>query len=111
MGLYLLNISVDPADPNPDYIPEDLSINDQESMVELIVEQLLGFEDAFEEFEDPDGEDHHSKKNLKIDLVLQPFSNSKYTDQIHLIRNQHFSRYNTDLFGGFKKISSPPPKV
>ena len=42
MGLYLLNISVDTADPNPEHIPEDLSINDQESIVEIVVEKILG---------------------------------------------------------------------
>src|SRR5690606_12372145 len=71
MGLYLLNISVDPADPNPDHISEDLSFNDQESIVEIIVEKIMGFENAFEEYDDHDSEDHNKKNNVKIDLTLQ----------------------------------------
>ena len=62
MGLYLFNLSVDTSDPNPRHIPEDLSINDQESMVELVAEQILGMEDAFEEFDDTDSEDQTSTR-------------------------------------------------
>ena len=51
MGIYLLNISVDTKDPHPEYIPEDLSINDQESIVEIVVEKILGFENAIQEKE------------------------------------------------------------
>ena len=70
MGLYLLNNSVDTADPNPEHIPEDLSINDQESIVEIIIEKVLGFENAIEEYDDNDTEDHNKKKNVKIDLSV-----------------------------------------
>src|SRR5690606_39464798 len=76
MGLYLLNISVDPADPNPDHIPEDLSFNDQESIVEIIVEKILGFENAFKEYDDQDSEDHNKKNNIKIDLTVQSTTGS-----------------------------------
>lgn len=76
MGIYLLNISVDIADPNPEYIPEDLSINDQESIVEIIVEQVLGYEDAIKEYDDNDSEDHNRKTNLKIELITQHLAES-----------------------------------
>ena len=72
MGLYLLNISVDPSDPNPQHIPEDLSFNDQESIVEIIVEYVLGYEDAIKEYDDRDTEDHNAKKNIRIDVLASP---------------------------------------
>jgi len=69
IGLHLLNISVDTADPNPEHIPEDLSINDQESIIEIVLEKVLGYEDAIKEYDDHDTEDHNKKTNVKIDLA------------------------------------------
>ncbi len=71
LGLYLFNVSVDTADSNLSYVPEDLSFNDQESIVEMIVEQLPGYEDAIEEYDDNDSEKNSKKKNTKIDLFVQ----------------------------------------
>ncbi|WP_119844698.1 MULTISPECIES: hypothetical protein [Reichenbachiella] len=111
MGLYLLNISVDTADPYPDHIPEDLSINDQESIIEIIVEKVLGYDDAIKEYDDHDTEDHNKKANFKIELIAQ-FSidsiiNQSYFDSV----KRAFPRYNTSLINGFHKIDTPPPKA
>ena len=70
MGLYLLNISVDPADLNPDHIPEDLSFNEQESIVEIIVEKILGYEDAITEYATQDNEDNNKKHKDKNKLSV-----------------------------------------
>lgn len=111
MGLYLLNISVDPADPNPEHIPEDLSFNDQESIVEIVVEKVLGFEDAIKEHDDHDTEDHNKKKNVKIDFLVH-VSKADKTDQNQFIRRKKlFSNYKARLTKGFNEIDSPPPKV
>ncbi|MEP2669319.1 MAG: hypothetical protein ABJH04_10015 [Cyclobacteriaceae bacterium] len=109
MGLYLLNISVDTVDLYPEHIPEDLSINDQESIVEIIVEQVLGYENAIQEYDDHDT-DGHSKKNVKIDVLVQPTlaneGSYKRTE-----RKQLFLGYEAHLTNGHKEIKSPPPKV
>lgn len=111
MALYLLNISVDPADPNPDHIPEDLSFNDQESIVELVVEKVLGFEDAIKEYDDHDTENHSKKKNVKVDLVVH--ESKKYTCTHHqpTQRKKYHLYDGSRLSNGFKEIVSPPPKV
>ncbi len=111
MGLYLLNISVDTADPNPEHIPEDLSINDQESIVEIVVEKILGYENAIEEYDDNDTEEHNKKTNVKIDLT------NHYTAEIDLNKpsiittRQNFPGLNTLLANGFQKLDIPPPKI
>lgn len=111
MGLYLLNISVDTADPNPEHIPEDLSFNDQESIVEIIVEQVLGYENAIKEYDDHDTEDHNEKKNLKIELLVHWTSADKSAQQ-HLTENKDLhTYYDARLDKGFIEIDSPPPKV
>lgn len=111
MGLYLLNISVDSADPNPEHIPEDLSINDQESIVEIVIEKVLGFEDAIKEYDDHDTEDHNKKKNVKIDLSVHEILTDKLDKNQFFERKALFSDYEARITKGFDKIDSPPPKV
>jgi hypothetical protein len=111
IGLFLLNISVDTEDPNSEHIPEDLSINDQESIVEIVLEQILGYEDAFKEYDDHDTENHNKNSNIKINLF-----NSLTTDYIIKqlfieTKKQKFLDYNTLLTNGFQKLDTPPPKV
>ena len=69
MGLLLLNISVDTADPNPNHIPEDLSFNDQESIIEILFEKVLGYKEAFKEYDDNDSQEHNKKTTIKIELI------------------------------------------
>lgn len=111
MGMYLLNISVDTADPNPAHISEDLSINDQESIIEIIVEQVLGHEDVFEEFDDTDMEDHNKKTNLKIELFTQRQFNSAIGQSVLKPIKQKFPDYASCLANGYNKLYIPPPKV
>lgn len=111
MGLYLLNISVDTADPNPDHIPEDLSLNDQESIIEIIVEQVLGYDDAIKEYDDHDTEDHDKKKNVKIVLLVYISDTNDVAHHQFIERKKLFPDLEARLASGFKEIDSPPPKV
>lgn len=111
MGLFLLNISVDMEDPNPIYIPEDLSINDQESIIEIVVEQVLGFDDVFKEYDDNDTEDHNKKTNVKIDLFNNYMADCMMMQSFIKVKKQKFLNYNTFLLNGFQKLNIPPPKV
>ena len=111
MGLYLLNVSVDTADPDPEHIPEDLSFNDQESIVEIVVEQVLGYENAIKEYDDHDNNDQNKKKNGKIDCVMQ-ISKTNYYSYIHInSRKNPYYNYEPKLTIGFNEIDGPPPKI
>ncbi|MFD2603872.1 hypothetical protein ACFSSG_00145 [Euzebyella marina] len=111
MGLYLLNISIDAADPHPNHIPENLSINDQESIVEIVVEQLLGFENAFEEYDDNDSDDHNSESNAQLKVKFFVQSTSKTLLHISL-RHKIILKSTKKLFPqDFFKVESPPPEV
>lgn len=111
MGLYLLNISVDAPDCYIDGIPEDLSYNDQESLLEMIVEQVLGFEDAFKEYDDIDHQDH-SKNNKKqnIDFNYQNILSFNINQQTEL-SNLKFDYYQFIYNNVFLNIDTPPPKA
>lgn len=112
MGLYFLNISVDATDPNPEYIPEDLTFNDQESIIEFILEKVLGYEDAIQEYDDYDSEDHNTKKNSKIDFLVYLDSDNEAKSHFWLTeKKNNFLDYSSHLANGFKEIDSPPPKV
>jgi uncharacterized protein YlzI (FlbEa/FlbD family) len=111
IGLHLLNISVDTADPNPERIPEDLSINDQESIVEIVVEKVFGYENAIKEYDDHDTEDHNKKTNVKIDLTTHNIVDNAL-NQSHIETTIHkFPDYNSFLTNGFQKLDIPPPKI
>lgn len=110
MGFYLLNISVDTNDLQPDNIAEDLSFNDQESLVEIMVEQILGFEDAFKEYDDVDPEDHNSQNQKTLDLI---YHNSK--NPLELIHSTELlsvlPKFDPFLSMGIYTVDTPPPKI
>lgn len=111
MGLYLLNISVDTADPYPVYIAEDLSFNDQESVIELVVEKFLGYENAIEEYDDGDTEDHNKNPKVKIELVVPfPFDPDN-SPSSYETKKQEFPASKTFLKSGFHQLDTPPPKL
>ncbi|XOV68711.1 MAG: hypothetical protein ACFHU9_05925 [Fluviicola sp.] len=110
LALYLFNISADIEDPNPAFVPEDLSFNDQESIIEIFVEKVLGYENAIEEYDDHDTEDQQKKKNVKVDVFLQ-VANSQAEENQTLIRKKNYPHFEAGLINGFIDIDSPPPKV
>jgi threonyl-tRNA synthetase len=67
----MLNNSVDSSDPCPVFTAEDLSMNDQESVIELIVETVMGFEDAIAELDDNDAQEQLSKNPFKTHLIAE----------------------------------------
>jgi hypothetical protein len=110
MALHIFNLSVDTKDTAPDYVPEDLAVNDQESFVELVLEKWVGIENAITEHDEPDQEDggeldyekivlisHHSHK-LFFEL---PFFQKK--SKINYLTSFHQSP-TFDVF-------SPPPEA
>ncbi|MCU0443599.1 MAG: hypothetical protein MUE85_01680 [Microscillaceae bacterium] len=104
----LLNFSIDAPDAQPDYLPENLAINDIESIVELVLEDFLGLEDAISEQDEPD-EDNNSPLNKKTEFLhqkdlFQSFVivsyNSKPIGRIY--KSNHY------LFDFTKEIIQPP---
>jgi hypothetical protein len=105
----MLNISIDADDPKANHIPEDLSYNEQESIVEILVEKVLGFENAIQEFDDHDPEDHKSQNNVNLDLF---FSSPKLAlNSIKVLSELEalFDNYHSNLAIGFSKVDNPPP--
>lgn len=112
MALYLLNCSVDTSDITPNYIPEDLGFNEQETIIEIVVEKVLGFENAIPENEDPDSENHRIfKKTISVAFYILPDFYSKIKE-IKFDKNPVNNRFNkTDVLKTYFEIHSPPPEV
>jgi hypothetical protein len=67
MALHIFNCSIDVRDAKPDYIAEDLSYNEIESIVELVLENVLGLENAVAEHEEHDTDDGSIELELEIE--------------------------------------------
>ncbi len=110
MGMYLLNISVDTDDLNPEYIAEDLTINDQESFIEIIVEKVFGYDNAIEEYDDHDTNDHNRKKSSHIDMSFLYVIEQGGSHNSFGTRKQGHPHFSMGLTQGHSQLDTPPPK-
>jgi hypothetical protein len=110
LAMHILNISVDMPDGNPDSVPEDLTINDQESMVELVLEKCVGIENAIAEHDEADDEE----RDFEMTKEFKVYSNTyekiiffrTYTEFDNTVPYTHtyISQYVND-------ITHPPPQA
>lgn len=112
MCFYMLNLSVDAPDPIQHNSTQDLSFNDQESIIELLVEKVLGFESAIVEFDDNDtSHEQRQKKNLSLDFFVLDNLFSKIEHNFALKSNQHALAIAEDFKIRYSEVYSPPPEV
>jgi hypothetical protein len=112
MALYLLNISADPVDNKPLAVAENLSLNRQESFLELLIEKLLGYDDAIDEYDDSDSEDGFSvKKNLSVDLYILPVAKTADKSCAFAVRKPLCAVIAPDFKSPAAEIHSPPPEA
>jgi hypothetical protein len=112
MALYFLNCSIDPVDVFEQNVQENLAYNDQESIIELVTEKVLGFENAIPEHDDHDAEQgKQMKKNTRADF-FETKSELSTCKPVHLLNNtKHPCLNSVSLRTPFLEISSPPPEV
>jgi hypothetical protein len=110
MAVYMVNICVVPPPLQSDRVQSQLSINEQESIVEIIVEKVLGFEDAVEDYDDTDRENQSKKTNHKLETLVHKESlNLTYFAFPDL--NQKLFSYNAPaVLSCFIQIETPPPQ-
>jgi len=112
MALHILNLSVDSPDPRPNHIPEDLNFNDMESIVEIVLEQVLDIEDAI-----PEQEDDDTSHGLLMKTNFQPVF---FQQQIGIefmsggdiaILHKNFFYYDPYSEQFHPEVVPPPPKA
>ncbi|TDE06901.1 hypothetical protein [Flavobacterium sandaracinum] len=112
MSLYVLNCTVDCPNVNSYYGKEDLTYNDQESIIEIFVEKILGFEDAIAENEDNDIDKRIAHKTtILLDFFVLPSTglhlNKKYT----YFKQDNLVELNRSIGIPYFEIHTPPPEV
>jgi hypothetical protein len=109
LALHILNCSIDAPDAKPNYIPEDLSYNEVESITEYVLEHLFDLNNIVNEQEDTDENDSFSAKKT-IDL-------SHYQQGLNYILSYFFSKFNFALYSEVyseiyhPELVPPPPKA
>jgi hypothetical protein len=112
MSLYLLNCFVDSPDAQPSHFPEDLTYNDLESIIEIVVEKVLGFENAIPEYDDNDtNQDFAGKSTFLIDFFIVPNSALCSTDNYRCLKKGKLAEQNWILSSPYYEIHTPPPDV
>lgn len=73
-AMHIFNICIDTPDAQPDWMPEDLSVNDIESVVEFILEDVLKINNAIAEHDEADNQDGNTLEMKKANFFFQNFS-------------------------------------
>jgi hypothetical protein len=112
MAAHIFNCSVDTPDATPDYIPEDLTYNDMESVTEIVLEKFFGIENVIAEHDENDTEDGNSF-NLKKEIVYSHqiiIENNTFFDiGLHIIASTKYIEQYSSQF--HPEIVPPPPKA
>ncbi|WP_234733675.1 hypothetical protein [Tellurirhabdus bombi] len=114
MAIHVINISIDAPD---NYLPptlqsglqKDLSVNEIESLGELILEDWFGITDAFPEHDNSNKESHLTQ--VESDYIFsQPFVFTVVPISWHLVTNPAtFSLIR--VLTHIEEITPPPPKA
>src|SRR5215211_2214802 len=85
LAMHILNLSIDAPDIRPDYIPEDLSYNDIESMTEFVLEDVFDIANAMSEQDEHDDQDGNSMETKKL------LYHHTYVTLIGLLQSDHIT--------------------
>jgi len=110
MGLYMLNISVDVPNYVLNHSQPITAFNLQESIIEIVVEKVLGFDNAIPETQDSDSDSKSRiKPSFKIDVYLSLFALS-FSNFKETVKNNNYNHYRIPLIAElFSEVTSPPP--
>ncbi|WP_207554922.1 hypothetical protein [Acidiluteibacter ferrifornacis] len=102
---------MDNVDPNYKIIQEDFLFNDQESIVEIVIEQFMGFENAIAEYDEPENEDQNKELIVKIDLLAHLTPSDLNCQNPFIKKRNSFSHFDVQIISSYLEIDSPPPKA
>lgn len=108
LAVYLLNISIDPQDIAVTWQKEDLRINEIESIVELVAEEILNYDNVIPEHEDPDGE-----KSAQV-TFFKMFSPSVFLFTFFESPNNlklPETNFSSKLLKQSADVAAPPPRA
>jgi hypothetical protein len=106
----MLNISVDAPDGHSDAIPENLSINEMESVVEIVLEKCLDIVDAIPEKDENDDNDANSIGKYSLQFFYNSQQHSIEKAQHMIISKKMYSCNEYLLSDNYLEKDTPPPK-
>lgn len=110
LAVYLLNCSIDITYRYGPFGLQDRTMNDQESVIELILEKVLNWEDAIPEVADDDlAERSVLKKDKKVDPATERFT-FKHLHPTSKSSNPTGVGY-ADWITPIREVPSPPPNI
>lgn len=108
LAVHLFNFSVDTMDAEP-FTPEDLSVNEIESIAEFLVEEVFGFTGFFAEHDEKDNADNC------VDSLKLYFTGVKGTETVNVFFSATAQTYVVTNTSGYallaREISTPPPEA
>jgi len=113
MALHILNFSVDTPDLHPNYVPEDLSYNDMESVVEILLEEVLEINNAIAEHDENDTDDGSGGLTVKKSIDVSHYNNTikvlvigelPFICRFNIFEDAFLSQFHPELI-------PPPPKA
>ncbi len=113
MAFHIFNISVDTPDADPGSVPEDLSYNDMESVVEIVLEKMLGYDNAIVERDEPGDENDHSQTfEIQKEFTYCNFHTFSFSFRIPVNVVKINTPYNQQFICSYSsEITPPPPKA
>jgi hypothetical protein len=112
MAVHIFNCSVDTPDAQPDYVPEDLSYNDMESVSEIVLEKVLEINNAVAEHEENDTDDGNGfdlKKEIVFYYQRRVENKNLFYKGVHIIDSIQYNEQYSSQF--HPEIVPPPPKA
>ncbi|RZJ28595.1 MAG: hypothetical protein EOO48_09475 [Flavobacterium sp.] len=93
------------------WTPENLNYNEQESIIELLLEKALGFENAIPEYDDTDAFGETSvKKSFCIDYFILPSAEDPKAP-IPRVESRVAVCTQQEPVNLFPSVFSPPPEI
>jgi hypothetical protein len=108
-AVHLFNFSIDPRDPQANFVPEDLSVNDIESFTEFLAEVLFGIDNAFAERDEPDTDDGGALDFTKVFFVNH--AAQLVPAFFATVRIKYLILDSVDFAPLAKVINAPPPRA
>ena len=101
MALYLFNISIDTNHSYPDGFLQEVGLNEQDSFIELILEEVLGIENALAEYDNEDSEEHRKKESRIKELLLHNEGLPENHPTIFKAKKERLSAYRNSFYSVF----------
>lgn len=109
MALHLFNICIDIEDYEANGLKEDLSFNDQETIVEFVLEKILDLGDVISEH---DEQDTDAEKKIDVKKIQLYYPSQIIThDQFISRKGSNFTYQFPDFCTRNFDVHSPPPEL